>query len=38
VFTCFVHTSLALHVLFSVGDRDERAFNWLRNYVPDGGM
>jgi len=33
-----VHTSLALHVLFSVGDRDERAFREIVKQLPDGGM
>ena len=37
VFTCFVYTSLGLYVLFSVGDRDEKAFKEILQYAPEGG-
>jgi IS1 family transposase len=37
VFTCFVYTSLDLYVLFSVGDRDKRAFKEILQYAPEGG-
>jgi len=37
VFTCFVYTSLGLYVLFSVGDRGEKAFKEILQYAPEGG-
>ena len=37
VFTCFVYTPLGLYVLFSVGDRDEKAFKEILQYAPEGG-
>ena len=36
IFTCYVYTTLGLLVLFSVGDRDERTFNEILKYLPQG--
>ncbi|BBD73492.1 hypothetical protein HS1genome_1881 [Sulfodiicoccus acidiphilus] len=37
VFACFAYTSLGLHLAYSVGDGDERAFREVEKYLPDDG-
>ncbi len=37
IFTCYVYTSLGFYLIYSVGDRDERAFSEVKKYLPDEG-